>query len=167
MKAVRHSKAENLRSSNEIPEYKSQRRSIIANTQIQNRTSISSQQEQGFFAFWYAKIYSGLFGCCSTNNNPESVTLHLSSNNLQSNGSFAYSFVVKDKNDPNFESAGRERRYLSPHELFTIKDFDENSFIEIVPIRALDSRFDEFSQHKAEMIDNLEVLEIELPKSKS
>ena len=115
----------------------------------------------------YAKIYSGLFGCCSTNNNPESATFHLSSNNLQSNGSFAYSFVVKDKNDPNFESAGRERKYLSPQELFTIKDFDENSFIEIVPIRALDSRFDEFSQNKAEMIDNLDVLEIELPKSKS
>jgi len=32
MKAVRLSKAENLRSSNEITEYKGQRRSIIANT---------------------------------------------------------------------------------------------------------------------------------------
>ena len=63
--------------------------------------------------------------------------MRLSSNNLHSNGSFAYSFVAKDRRDPNFESAGRNRHYLNPNEMFTINDFDEHSFIEIVPRAAL------------------------------
>jgi hypothetical protein len=61
--------------------------------------------------------------------------MRTSTNNFQISGSFAYSFVAKDglkeDKEPKFDT-GKKQKQLDKLEVFTVKDFDDESFIEIV-----------------------------------
>lgn len=115
LKELRSSNNMDIRGSQALSSFS--RKSIVkkqygSNKLIASRTSTAqTNQEGGFFYSWYSKLCSGLFACCGGGN--VDTTMRTSTNNFQTNGSFAYSFVakdgVRDEKEPNFETGRKQK----------------------------------------------------------